>query len=147
MAILPTEEGSILEAYNSIDVSFIDITRLNSSTQQQQFATNSCSVKSTCPWHYVRNFDPNRRPKTLIEAQCSTSCCERSTHTCCSLNDGPGCSRCQPIHYYVHVLRRTGCDVRTRTYIYETKLERILAGCTCIRIPDAFRPQVPTMPD
>lgn len=95
--------------------------------------------------YIVHLIDPNRRPRTIIEAQCSTSCCRRRSDFCCADGIRPGCSRCQPIYYYVHVLRRTGCDVVTRMFKYETKLERVVAGCTCVKIPDALSPQVPTM--
>ncbi|XP_056016772.1 interleukin 17-like protein [Ostrea edulis] len=145
IAILPGQEGMILRGLNSVEDSFVDITRENISNHRNT-ETRSCSVKSTCPWHFVKNVDPNRRPKTIIEAQCSFSCCKRSARTCCDLNNAPGCTRCQPIYYYVHVLRRTGCDVTTRRYTYENKLEKITAGCTCIRNPNIFRPPFPTMP-
>lgn len=144
VAILPGEEGRVLGEISNIDVSFLDITRQNL-TNQPNTAARDCSIQSTCPWHFVKNIDPNRRPRTIIEAQCSTSCCRRSSESCCADGIRPGCSRCQPIYYYVHVLRRTGCDVVTRMFTYETKLERVVAGCTCVKIPDALSPQVPTM--
>lgn len=121
VAILPGEEGRILGELSDIDVSFIDITRQNL-TNQPNTAARVCSVQSTCPWHFVKNIDPNRRPRTIIEAHCSTSCCRRSSESCCADGIRPGCSCCQPIYYYVYVLRRTGCDVVTRMFTYETKL-------------------------
>ncbi|XP_061195745.1 uncharacterized protein LOC133203969 [Saccostrea echinata] len=145
VAILPGEEGMILRGLNSVENSLIDITRQNISNHRNT-GPQACSVQSTCQWHFVKNIDPNRKPKTIIEAQCSHSCCRRSESTCCDMNNGPGCTRCQPIYYYVHVLRRTGCDMINRRYTYENKLEKVVAGCTCVRSPNVLRPILPTMP-
>lgn len=80
---------------------------------------------STCPWHYVMNYDPNRRPETLVEAKCNCR-----PHRSC-LN-GIRNSHCSPIIYNVWVLRKYACDVTTGVYLYRRSLEPIVIGCTCI---------------
>ena len=83
---------------------------------------NGNSVNSTCPHHYVINYDPNRRPKRLLEAECN---CNKNMPC---LN-GDRESRCVPIQYYIEVLRKTGCD--GRHFIYTRTVEPITVGCTC----------------
>ena len=77
---------------------------------------------STCPHHYVINYDKNRRPKTLVEAKCN---CNLST-PCLG---GAETSRCVPIKYYISVLRKDGCAGGVYTYTPTT--ESINVGCTC----------------
>ena len=77
---------------------------------------------STCPHHYVINYDPNRRPTTLLEAKCNCN-----GHMNC-LNGDEG-SRCVPVKYYTHVLRKSGCD--GHYYTYTKTVEPITVGCTC----------------
>ncbi|KAL4222681.1 hypothetical protein ACF0H5_018722 [Mactra antiquata] len=33
--------------------------------------TDEIHKLSTCPWHYVTNYDPNRRPEVIFEAKCN----------------------------------------------------------------------------
>jgi len=81
------------------------------------------SDTSVCRWHYVLNFDVNRRPQSLIEARCN---CKH--HQCAGSLPG---SRCVPVFYYARVLRKAGCDVSTRTFVYRHTTEPIAVGCTC----------------
>ena len=77
---------------------------------------------SSCPHHFMLNFNENRRPKVLIEAKCN---CDENTPC---LN-GTKASRCVPLKYYITVLRKNGCSGDTSTY---TKaVEPITVGCTC----------------
>ena len=76
----------------------------------------------TCPHHYVVNYDPNRRPKTLMEAKCNCS----ENMRC--LNGGER-SRCVPIKYFIYVMRKNGCH--KGLYTYRQTVEPITVGCTC----------------
>ncbi|XP_052263326.1 uncharacterized protein LOC127866653 [Dreissena polymorpha] len=76
--------------------------------------TGCASSGSTCSWHYVINSDENRRPRDLIEAACNCK------------------SRCQPVQYYVRVLRKIGCDLDSGRYIYRQVVEPVNVGCTCM---------------
>ena len=71
---------------------------------------------SSCPHHYVLNYDENRRPKELVEAKCN---CVNSTVS----------SRCVPVKYYITVLRKNGCS--GNTFTYTEAVEPITVGCTC----------------
>ena len=84
---------------------------------------NGNSYSSSCPHHYVLNYDENRRPNTLIEAKCN---CDENTPC---LN-GTETSRCVPVKYYITVLRKNGCRVDGK-YSYTTAIEPITVGCTC----------------
>jgi len=84
---------------------------------------SSQMVYPSCPWHYVLNVDPNRRPTELVEAKCN--CRNR----CLGAH---GNSKCQPVKYFVKVLRKYGCDYDTMTFLYREAIEAINAGCTCM---------------
>ena len=78
---------------------------------------------STCPHHYVINFDPNRRPERLLEVKCNCGKNQRC------LNGAEG-SWCAPITYSMYVLRKNGCD--HGVYTYTQTVEQITVGCTCV---------------
>lgn len=79
-------------------------------------------VTSQCPWHYVLNVDQNRRPVELIEAKCN---CQGPCV------NGPANSKCHPVKYYIRVLRKYGCDLETRTFLFRQTVEPLTVGCTC----------------
>ena len=103
-----------------IDYSAIHYSR-RTGNDQCAWQTGSGYI-SSCPHHYVLNYDANRRPKKLVEAKCN---CDKNTPC---LN-GTETSRCVPVKYYITVLRKNGCSGNTTTY---TKaVEPITVGCTC----------------
>ena len=99
------------------DISYTKIT----GNDQCAWQTGS-DYSSTCPHHYVMNYDENRRPKKLIEAKCN---CDQNTPC---LN-GTETFRCMPVKYNITVLRKNGCSGGIHTYT--TAIESITVGCTC----------------
>lgn len=83
---------------------------------------NGNRYNSSCPHHYVTNYDENRRPERLLEAKCN---CDE-TMPCL---DGVVGSRCIPVKYYLTVLRKNGCH--RGSYTYTKTIESITVGCTC----------------
>lgn len=84
-------------------------------------------MRSTCPWHFVSNFQADRYPRYLVEAECNCSKC---------LGHGPESEyRCHKLHYHVRVLlRTTQCD-RAGVYKYTTTHQKLAVGCTCAAPP------------
>ncbi|XP_045173729.2 interleukin-17F-like [Mercenaria mercenaria] len=80
------------------------------------------NTASNCPWRYVLNHDPNRRPETIIEAKCN---CRRGPCI-----DEVENSRCEPVKYNIRILRKYGCE--NGKYQYKLTMERITVGCTCV---------------
>ena len=93
----------------------------NSGDDQCMWQTES-RHNSTCSHHYIINYDPNRRPTTIFEARCNCN----ETMRCL---DGDQGSRCVPIIYYTHVLRKSGCD--GKHFTYKQIVEPVTVGCTC----------------
>ena len=111
----------------TVDVqAFVNIRRtpISGSDGSDQCSWQSQSkYNSSCPYHYVINNDPNRRPQSLLEVKCN--CNENSP----CLNGGEG-SRCVPVRYFINVWRKTGCD--GVHFTYTRTVEQITVGCTCI---------------
>ena len=58
-----------------------------------QSVTANLDSRSRCPWTYSYNTDPNRVPRTLIEAHCTTT---HPPHVA---------GQCEQVYYYVPVKR------------------------------------------
>ncbi|OWF53697.1 uncharacterized protein LOC110446026 [Mizuhopecten yessoensis] len=87
-------------------------------------------IRAVCPWSYVRNEDLDRIPRVIFEAKCIHSRC----HGCHADRDASPLRRpmCSEVHYYAMVMRKMGCDETGRDQ-YERVLQKISAGCTCLR--------------
>ncbi|XP_071092835.1 uncharacterized protein [Haliotis cracherodii] len=89
-----------------------------------------------CPFHYVLNYDENRRPDTLVETQCNCGECLRPDNGPSNLMD------CQPMIYYTKVFRRTACV--EGVYRYDPIWEPLNIGCQCAHAPSRFTDNVRT---
>ena len=78
------------------------------------------SAKSTCPWYYKVDHNPNRYPANILYAV--TPC----TDTCIGGNDN---LQCLPVVRTVETMIESGED--TGNIKYETKEEQITVGFTC----------------
>lgn len=89
-------------------------------------------LRAICPWTYVENVDNERIPSTIVEAKCIRRRCRgcSSHYYHDSQLRRPACSE---VYYYASVMRKTGCDENGRSQ-YETALQRISVGCTCLRV-------------
>ncbi|XP_046333106.1 uncharacterized protein LOC124115965 [Haliotis rufescens] len=83
-----------------------------------------------CPFHYVLNYDENRKPDTMVETQCNCGECLRPDNGPSNLMD------CQPIIYYTKVFRRTACV--EGVYRYAAIWEPLNIGCQCAHAPSRF---------
>lgn len=117
------KEGHITQAYDVQEyVNIYRISTARTTDSHQCKWQRGQRYNSTCPHHYVINHDKNRRPKTLLEAKCN-----------CNENmpclDGLAGSRCEPVKYFLTVLRKNGCH--NGSYTYTKSIESITVGCTC----------------
>ena len=111
-----------------VDSRYINITKTGGKDCLHHSAYSPLSQRSSCPWTFVRNFDPNREPKEIYEAKCITN-------TCLSQNM-EGCleQRCEEVKHFTWVKRITGertTSDNSKKYIYEKILEPVSIGCTC----------------
>lgn len=97
-----------------------------------QSATDPISTGSTCPWYYVKNIDPNRIPRVIVEAECACKCCGKSScpHTRCSISHKP--NLCQKVYRYTAVLMKKCVN---GIYEYRDVVLPVSVGCTCVRCP------------
>lgn len=84
--------------------------------------------RAACPWEYVRNYDPNRRPEVLLEARCRFRGCGNRTSGC----------TCHCVYIYVNVLHKTRCDVTSGWNVYDPSIERLCVGCVCEQEPSSI---------
>lgn len=75
--------------------------------------------RAVCPWYTFVSKDTSRYPPSLTETRCRCSRC-RQMH-----------GNCEPVHYFVRVLRQTSrCD-STGHVEYKQSWHRLTIGCTC----------------
>ncbi|XP_039766020.1 interleukin-17A [Ornithorhynchus anatinus] len=83
----------------------------------------SVNKRSTSPWEYYLNEDPNRFPSKILEAKCSTTGCLDAQK-----KEDPHMNSL-PIQQEILVLRR-----ETQSCPTSFRMEKILVsvGCTCV---------------
>ena len=121
----PTNNNNVtydVEEY--INVRRVTVTSNVDPTHKQCTWQTGSSYSSTCPHHYVINYDPNRQPKRILEAKCN---CNENMRC---LNGRRG-SRCVPVKYYINVIRKSGCERPGNVFTYSHVVEAITVGCTC----------------
>ena len=79
--------------------------------EKVQLGSQNLHLRSRCPWTYSYNTDPNRVPRTLVEAQCSQT------------SVGNLAGQCEHVYYYVPV-RQNVSGTWTDRWI------RLRVGCT-----------------
>lgn len=95
------------------------------------FLRSSISHRSTCPWVFVENYDEDRLPRVISEAQCVCNRCFQRTRTDNSdVRYVPKLGRCKQVMTSVMTIRRH-CNRETGLYEYIAKAERMSVGCTC----------------
>jgi len=77
-----------------------------------QLASQNLHERARCPWTYTYNVDPDRVPRTLVEAQCSSLT---------AADDLAG--QCETVYYHVPV-RQNASGVWTERWL------RLRVGCT-----------------
>ncbi|KAK7487822.1 hypothetical protein BaRGS_00020963 [Batillaria attramentaria] len=83
-----------------------------------------------CPMTYVINYDANRVPRTLMEANCTCSECQGLTPTPTQgTRPTPSILGCEPINFYTKVLRKQGCNNHVAVYV--EVWEPVTVGCAC----------------
>ena len=127
---LMTSLSSVADTLDMVPIKFINISRVHfhgrahcqpprhsRSNMRTHFQEKKVSGLSTCPWSFVRNIDPNRKPEVLIEANCA---CQSPTH-----EQG---QTCYPVTQYLMVYRRIYCELGI--YHYERIWEPVVVACT-----------------
>jgi len=79
-----------------------------------QLGSQNLHERSLCPWTYSYNTDPDRIPRTLVEAQCL------------QVGAGDLAAQCEHVYYYVPV-RQNVSGTWTDRWI------RLRVGCTLTR--------------
>ncbi|XP_060554470.1 uncharacterized protein LOC132715481 [Ruditapes philippinarum] len=90
---------------------------------------NTINSMSQCPWRYVENIDNNRKPRTILDAECIC-------HTPLYSKKKSGLV-CQSIIDYIVVFRRTGCT--NGVYDYKLVFEPRAVACVATSLPEPQR--------
>ena len=91
-------------------------------------SSDPLSLRSTCPYEYITNFNRDRIPAVIQEARCLCDGC---------LDPYGGQSletTCQPIKYSMQVLRKSTTSPINGFEMYSLELEEIAVGCACSRV-------------
>ena len=95
--------------------------RIHCNTQRHRHSKCALEKKihtlATCPWTFVRNIDPNRKPEVLIEAKCA-----------CTSPANDVNQICYSVTQYMMVYRRTHCYLGM--YQYKRVWEPVIVACT-----------------
>ena len=83
------------------------------------------AARSTCPWHYVINTDPDRYPRDLMEVECNCN------EGCVGVTSSFGQTQCEKVFFNVPVKRKRTCTSETGTYVWENSWQQVGVACVC----------------
>ncbi|XP_038057596.1 interleukin-17D-like [Patiria miniata] len=92
-------------------------------------SSDPLSLRSTCPFEYLTNYDRDRIPAAIQEARClCDGCLDAYTG-----QQSPDLV-CQPIRYAMQVMRKSPTTPINGFEMYSLTTQDITVGCACSRL-------------